>query len=68
MSVLYVSRETFFTYSMMYHFLCSTRFDVSRETPYFSNKGSIAVADQLKTYYNDYGVKNRISLALACDW
>ena len=53
---------------MMYHFLCSTRFDVSRETPYFSNKGSIAVADQLKTYYNDYGVNNRISLALACDW
>ena len=47
---------------------CSTRLDVSRETSYFANKGSIAVADQLKTYYNDYGVKNRIFLALACDW
>ena len=27
---------------------------VSRETSYFSNMVSIAVADQQKTYYNDY--------------
>lgn len=35
--------------------------------PIRANKGLIAVADQLKTYYNDYSVKSRTSLKLACD-
>lgn len=52
---------------MKYNLPRSTEFDVSRETPYFANKGSIAVADQLKTYYNDYSVKSRTSLKLARD-
>ena len=52
---------------MKYNLPRSTEFDVSRETPYFANKVSIAVADQLKTYYNDYSVKSRTSLKLACD-
>lgn len=34
---------------------------VSRETSYFSNMVSIAVADQLKTYYNDYSFNESVT-------
>ncbi len=41
---------------------------VSRETSYFSNMVSIAVADQQKTYYNDYISMSPSPRMSACEW